>query len=594
MESHHQPFMDNNIEFTTVSVGIRFRFNNVIAIMMLVVCVAGASEDLTLNKKEDTLHFLRSFKERSDFGFGKTLPFGESCIIDSQCASKRCSGIISRSCVECESNEDCESGGVSKAGEMTKSFCIDSGRCSEWKRGVPIGPEGYPIQFPSVTRKVERKVMDNLVGEQVWHIPIDKQPNGTVIEVTDTHVKIPKHMHIIAAYAQNLEIPKRQESGIVSVLAGDNPLSVVTDRSFFYFAEKYHTLNYDGDWDQTVENNARKDIEDQGESGRKEAVENRKRRTALMAVWFKKSSTAEELVEAQQDMILVNQIRDYVTSEKARQNINAFMQSEGWASLSIIAKQAMIDAKTKTSLKSELECTHFEKGSGISQTNTHVFIPLNQELMTIKGNVQFFPVSSLGVLHGTVAAKYDKDLNTVELYMATTQKGEVNLDSTTNEGPSTFLVSPPYPGATVSAIDGRTDEYYSSYSYVDAVLEKAYLQYPQDYTYFEQDVNEACSGSVKQRLSSLAASVKSNTAHFAPDEASIVDTLKYTADFVPFASEAFHCNIAYLRNDIRGLNGVDAGAFGVSMHMFLEYDAKNAFDLYTRTIWLHWQDQFKV
>ena len=145
---------------------------------------------------------------------------GASCFFDSSCASGHCAGVLSRRCVECESDKHCgptdEHGvGLSAPSEAPAAFCVKA-RCSKWKRGKSIPRKGYPITVGAkanaglwssaeddVVVRVPRKVQAYLPGVLMYRIHLTDQPEAKgkhSIAINRTHVRIPRLVQLRAGY----------------------------------------------------------------------------------------------------------------------------------------------------------------------------------------------------------------------------------------------------------------------------------------------------------------------------------------------------------------------------------------------------------
>jgi len=474
---------------------------------------------------------------------------GSFCFSDRQCKSEICCGARSITgvygwCQECcvadnllvrlkspqgmspaEASRDCAAKiEQPPAGEFGKPFCSRAkGVCQAYANGESslIAGDGYPLWLPSDTMDNSREFYKLLVPrtvfsgtpepvfEQVWYIDFNEQDdefNTEGVNFNGTHIEIPVWEHLHAGYSRSYYSYDEHETGIITLVGGENELSLVTMFPKVAFVEKYHTLTYNGKMDTRRGDWIRAKSEEQMKS--KWRWHKWYRRTLAQAVSLFRRNSPFAQVEAGIDRALTWQVRRYVESYP-KEDIGSVnpSSSRSWASHSEKAKEAINSAKDDTFerefLKSEVHCKHLEErnGVGAGYTDTHFVLPVGRPITMSSGEMLKSPVYYLGFVVGHVTAHYDQDANVLQLfYQGYSQSRQYTDVKFRGPYPSGLYVSPVAEGSDYAVnpdIDGRGDVFYQPSKPPDDRSMMPWSPKQADFTLWQRPRSETCSFSAE-------------------------------------------------------------------------------------------------
>mmetsp|Transcript_9345 Transcript_9345/g.14410 ORF Transcript_9345/g.14410 Transcript_9345/m.14410 type:complete len:573 (+) Transcript_9345:13-1731(+) len=539
---------------------------------------------------------------------------GVSCRIDDECASGLCSKFLNTFwtvgvCSDCNTDNDCEGKGISRPGELPMAFCHkqkgNSNICLPWKRGKPIGDEGYPVHLPGNgavwVRRYLHEAQNSLEYEpamsQIWRFDLNNQPEGTLIDVNATHVKIPLYAEILAGYSRIYHaLDEEKETGVVTALFLRNPYSVITSKGHSAMLEKYHTLTYDGKLPTPKADRVEKELAERTEKQQRTAVKHRKARTLAMMSSIIPSKIVDSLIESGQDKVHWEKVRAYV-KERRKEGKLTNDSDRLWLSShrSNEAKEAVeVHAKTTSSLKSENHCKHFEDGYGIGLTKSHIEIPLNSPWVTVSGEMNYSPNYYMGLNNGIKIAKYDPETHALEFHYQAFQQWRHYADQTSNSvanGPSGLFIAPISPDFPVAREDGRSDQYYQDKPkwYMDVLAN--YRNIPVDYSLYDRDAT--CDEKTRERLADKWTDAKLEEAQV-EDTDNVFEDLLDLHSLVTVVIDGATCPSALMRSDYgQNSTGMEILEFITWAHLILEADPEVTEDLATAQFWDDWDKFYK-
>lgn len=555
-----------------------------------------------------------SSSRKADEGRDGAAELGADCYSDSACASEICSSRLffwKGSCVECNTDEDCPGQGESTPGEHPRAFCFKeeendaNARCSEWKQGEPINEKGYPIWYHGApgAQWIPRTTIDEgPVMDQVWHWDLNNQPDDTEFILSETHVSIPLNSHTLAAYSRTYHNYQEHETGIVTVAFLNNPMSVLTPNPVAGMVEKYHTLTYDGIMSTAKADRVRKEVETRSEAAQRQAKRGRTWRSMKMgAALTGLGAVISQQLEAGKDERHLDQIRDHIQQLLRDETSMDGIESTGWLDHSEKARQALADATTLPSLKSENHCKHFESGAGIEVTDTHIVIPLNSAFMANSGEMQFSPAYYFGLNSGVMLARHDESSGTLEIFYQASQmfRGYSDPKIAPEEWPfpSGLWVAPVHPSVPVMSTDGRTDQFYESEgpSGVASLqfLINQYLDVPVDYSMYDGGMEKTCPTELRDRLKPVWLRAKLEEMGQGAGT-NLMSRLSGMTNVLLAAVVGAPCGATFMRSDYGpGTMGLEMNEYSSWAHMILEVDPEKTETLVTSQFWDDWDAFFK-
>ena len=544
----------------------------------------------------------------ASIGFGRALPesglgLGETCNFHRNCASGVChwqEGVAASGiCVECTSDDHCEGQGESGPGEHPRAFCFEN-TCSQWKRGQPLDERGYPLWFEGTDEAtwIPRNVLEegnlgeerHAVMEQVWHWDLKQQPEGTEIVVDDKFVSIPLNAQTIAAYSRTYHQYEEHETGIVTAVFLNNPISLVTPYAVAGMIEKYHTLSYSGNWSTVRSDDIEAVVNARTPQENEQAQQEYTERSYKMGGFYTASGLINAQLESGQDQLHLDQIRDYV--EEVKEESFGDFESLGWALHSVEAQQALADAPGLASLKSENHCKHFESGAGIEVNSTHISIPLDKPFTTLSGEMVYSPTYYLGLNAGINLARYNAHTDTLEFYYRASQSYRGYSDGVipSEELPyeSGIWVTPVADNYPVSTMDGRTDEYYTD---IKPETPEDFLDIPVDYSIYDRSQEESCPEELQDRLDNAWEKAMLIQAQ---ESSNPVATFSNLASLLLVTVEGAPCGANYMRSEYKsGVVGLELNEYSVWVHLILEVDVEYTEQIVMADFWDDWMDILK-
>lgn len=408
--------------------------------------------------------------------------FGGGCGSDEYCCPWLFFGTIGN-CGACCADPQCLSQNRHQppAGEFGNPLCIDN-KCQAFANGEfsQIPEEGYPLWIPSETldqshefhkivlpREVYSQVDPKPIMEQVWYFDFNDQDSSfekEKIKYNGTHLEIPSYEAIHAGYSRSYNHFDEHETGIVTLISGDNTYSIVADYPRAAFVEKYHTLTYSG-----IKDTSRGDyMKTKSDEGMKKPFNRKKwfQRSFFQVTYLLLVDVYSQL-EAGIDHAIAWQVRRYVNSyPKTDIGKVSPKTSSSWASHSEQAQEAIKNAKDPNFVrefnKSEQHCKHFEDMQGVMEhTDTTVTYPLGQPITVFSGEMVNSPIYYLGLAAGHATFHYDEDKNVLQIFCQTFSHSRQYSDvKFPGPYPSGVHVSPVSEGpdyAVDADKDGRTD-----------------------------------------------------------------------------------------------------------------------------------------
>lgn len=528
---------------------------------------------------------------------------------------------------ECCSNADCAVGlGIPEAGEWGAAFCYE-GQCKTSsneatnENGVrsSIPAEGYPVWLPSETKDNSRKYRKVTVPrvvheeakplfEQVWYFDLNEQGEGfnkDDVMVSDTEISIPVWTPLHAAYSKSYHAWKEHETGIVTLVFGDNEMSMVTDYPKASFVEKYHTITFEGEQDHTrsefIKKKARVQLNEPWDYDSWVA-----RASSLFMDTSKKSIITGQ-VEAGIDRGVSWQVRRFTNEYKEEDfgSVNP-TSSKRWEHHTERAKAAIELARNpdlkRDYLKSEQHCKHFENfngvgliydGEGEDKDATHVTFPLGRPFTTLSGEMVNAPVHYLGFVVGYVIAHYDADTNVLQLFYQghsnSREPGDPNFHAAASEpalhvspvaeGPE-YYVDPKKDGRADSVLQLERPSNDSSYGFLGPL----FMTRPEvDYTLWARPRSDTCDPAIIDDPMWEEIDLPSV-------DNSIYELMAMSAMLTKGTVEGMPCADVWMRNDAgAGTHNFDANEMGVWTHFLAEVPDVLTKPMGLGRFWDHWE-----
>lgn len=335
----------------------------------------------------------------------------------------------------------------------------------------------------------------------LWYFDLKDQPeqppddeglSHSVLEgviYNGTHIQIPMYKQMVAGYSRKYKPYDEEETGIVTAAYLPNEVSVITDKPKAGMTEKYHTLTYSPEDQYSTDRGEYMRAQNEefmatptGESF--DVHQFAGRLDALSIVWGA-TGIISGYVEAGIDKAHLWQLRRYaaaVDEGKAKESPS----SPVWRHHTDLAKQAIDLAKDSDFMsdrrvkKSENHCKHFEDGTGVSYTDTHVTIPLNTPITTLSGEMVYSPMYYLGLNSGYNVVHYDEENQVLQMFYQVFDQARQYSDvehQDDNKNPSGLWLSRVAEGDEyeVSEVDGRSDIYLDlvkpEFKLVNAILD---------------------------------------------------------------------------------------------------------------------------
>mmetsp|Transcript_3737 Transcript_3737/g.4148 ORF Transcript_3737/g.4148 Transcript_3737/m.4148 type:complete len:570 (+) Transcript_3737:2-1711(+) len=536
----------------------------------------------------------------------------ELCSRDNQCLSGHClkewHSFWTGVCCECETHDDCEGKGISRPGELPKAFCYqEEGTkkfCSKWKHGKPIDGNGYPLHLPSKAnkgpdwiRRFIHEVDNEPAMSQVWHWDLNNQPEGTTIDVNETHVSIPLYTQTLAGYSRTYHVfGNEHETGIATSTFMSNQYSIISTKAYAGMTEKYHTLTYDGVLPTSRADRIKEELRNRPAKMQRRAEQGYKVRSYAQMGALIPAKVADTFLEAGQDQVHLESLRKYVKGLLLESSTIKVNHDNFWLpSWSAEAKEALEYAKSYKSIKSENHCKHFEDGYGIVVTDTHIEIPLNSPWVTLGGETATSPEYHMGFNTGISIAKYDTEKNSLEFHYKAYQQFRYYADpeEDRSEEPiqSALWLAQFSPEHPISDVDGRSDQYYRLEPYWYQGMLASYKKIPIDYSIYDRG-NDICDKKVREKLSGKWDDAKLEQAQVQETD-NVLEDLMDLHSLMQILVDGAACS-NFMKADF-GPNTTGFGTleFFVSAHLILEFDPHVTEEMATKQFWDDWDTFYK-
>mmetsp|Transcript_37537 Transcript_37537/g.54961 ORF Transcript_37537/g.54961 Transcript_37537/m.54961 type:complete len:662 (+) Transcript_37537:236-2221(+) len=409
--------------------------------------VYGTSREGVGDMSEVSKGHNNEMSETADFLMGNGLPF---CSENSHCDSGEVCCNLKKTipgvgtCKECCTNFDCFPRIIQPpAGEWGKPFCINA-RCQsnneDEESGTTspkIAKDGYQAWAPSESidnskefrgYKIPRILHSNEpkpVMDQVWYVDFNEQRDDFPIEKISsngTHIMIPIFEYFHSGYSKSYHQYNEHETGISTLVMGDNEYSLVSDYPKTSFVEKYHTLTYSGKKETTSRGDDFLDLSAKHKNDKDWNMNKWKIRALKQVIAYTRRKSIEAQVEGGIDRSVSWQIRRFVNSHKTEDTgkLNP-STSSAWASHTKKAKKAIEIAKDpnfkRELMKSEQHCKHLEDNpTGLDYTDTHVIIPLGVPITQFTGEIVNAPTHYLGLGVGYTTFMFDETSKVLQMY----------------------------------------------------------------------------------------------------------------------------------------------------------------------------------
>ena len=174
-------------------------------------------------------------------------------------------------------------------------------------------------------------------------------------------------------------------------------------------------MAHDGELDTSWVDRIREELKNRDAATEQEAEEDHIQRTYQMATAAGLANVPTMTVEANQDVVHMTEIREYVRRVNSGElPVEELVSSQVLLDGSNEAVEALVHARTLPSLKSNNHCSHFEGQEDVGLTATHLEFPLGKPVTWLKGITEFAPSHLFGLGAGAGVAHYDSNKNTLE------------------------------------------------------------------------------------------------------------------------------------------------------------------------------------
>ena len=552
---------------------------------------------------------------QSAWSFFNDLPDGSHCLVGhNSCENHCCPKLLfgyTGICSACCFHGDCAGTFPQPpAGEFGTPFCGEEGTCISHPNEESIPEEGYPVWLPSETidnakefRRLDipRHVVPGTdpVFDQVWYFDFSEQEDIGVsmddVIYTKDSISIPLWAMMHAGYSKAYATFDEEETGIVTLVTGNNEASLVTNYPKTTFVEKYHTLTFDGKKDTARAEFMKKKAEEGLKEGPWDADSWVHRSTnQFTALGLRGTITAQ--VEAGIDQAVVWQARRFANSfpESARGSLNPSTVPR-WGEHAKKARRALELAKDpnfeREYLKSEQHCKHFEEGNGVDYTQTHATFPLGRPVVTSSGEMVNAPTHYLGFVGGVIIADFDEETKVLQIYYqghtVSRQYADVAFPGPNGVGSSALFVSAVTDGADYYVDpkkDGRTNEYLTlEQPRDDLSMVLSFSEVQRDYTLWARPRSDTCADGIDEADFWTEMDL-------APGAESIWQTLSGTATLSKGVVKGMPCADVWMRSDAgAGTHGFDTNEMGVWGHFLMEVPDETTRTLGLARWWDNWE-----
>jgi len=384
--------------------------------------------------------------------------------------------------------------------------------------------DGYPIYVDGWNATyVPRKVIDGFASSMVFSFPLAQGGrDGATITADATSVRFPLEVLLQGGYARNVDSTGEQETGATNVMWMQNLDSILTDRAVVAWASKEHTLEHNAAaWD---ESNLDKILKDRNSlktqafwNGLKLFPEKRNKLNMLRDVATGVAGATNwgyEVTDASLDLPHIEQLRAYIEKDDHTAGVAEKLGSERFAKMSADAATAAANAAGLPVVKSEQLCLHLEEAPGLylNAKEKYFEMPLNKNLVALRGQVSAAPMRVFRVLTGNLVATLSESGNEIQFYMTFSSQSYVPLGAPgTSEGLAPIgLYLGPVDGKTadttdypVPATDGRSIAHIAGPSKIRYQLHKVLERIPVDYERWWRDFAKMCPPERVEAMSKL-------------------------------------------------------------------------------------------
>lgn len=381
------------------------------------------------------------------------------------------------------------------------------------------------------------------------------------------------------------------ETGIVSLKFAQNPASIVTPYAAACTAEKYHTLTNDGELDTSWVDRIREELEQRDAASEQQAEDDQIRRSYQMIASVNMADVPSMVTESNLDVVHLTEIRDYVHRVTSGElPLAELVNNPVLEDASNEAAEALVHARTLSSLKSNNHCSHFEEADNIRVTATHLEFPLGSPVTWLKGITEFAPSHYFGLNAGVGVAHYDSSRNILEFRIQQFQQSRMYIDPAPPK-PNGLYVAPILSHYPAREEDGRSDQFYEpdmDYSFaLNAAIDYT-NSIPIDYSAFDRA--PTCSPEFDAPFDDLW--VRATTEND-PDK-NLFENLGDKAATLRLAAESPRCGSTWIKAD----NYPDFVGYGpleylMYVHTLVEHKDADRKEACTSTWWDEWNAFYK-
>ena len=204
------------------------------------------------------------------------------------------------------------------------------------------------------------------------------------------------YKHVRAGYARNVAATGEWESGISNMMIGDNTQSIISPLVRSGLGEKIHVTRHTGPWDTSAADGIEELMDNRWWSTNRAASYLKLKRDQAVSIAAQGLDFGGRITEASLDLDLMQSLRTYVDENH---DVDAKKSTTSYNGLAADATQGLLDAATKTPVKSENRCFHWEEHPDlrVDAANKILEIPLDKNLVGVMGQVVFSPMRVFSV-----------------------------------------------------------------------------------------------------------------------------------------------------------------------------------------------------
>jgi len=454
--------------------------------------------------------------------------------------------------------------------------------------------DGYPIYMDGWNATyVPREVIDGFASQMVFSFPLEQ---SATIGIDGTSARVPLQVLLQGGYARKVDTTGEEESGLANVVWMQNVESILTDKATVFWASKEHTVQSNGKgWDETsLDQTVQYRRSPAGRAA--QTVLNRgalvpvgpmagtwipgQRITTLRDITEGISGStgwAYEIVDGSMDLGHLEQVREYAVLEDGEADVEEKLASADYTALSAEATEMAQPGAGRTGVKSEQLCLHIEEAEGLTlhAEEGYFELPLNKNLVALRGQVSASPMRVFGVLTGTLVATLSPSGKELLLYLTFSSQSYVPFSAGAKLPPPALYLGPvdgkaasatAYP---VPATDGRSTKHIHGPSKFRWQTYKVLQKIPVDYTRFWKPHEEICP---PERVDTLNTIFTNGSAWLAKHERGLkaANELLYYLAVGGVLFLNVNCAGNYLRGIPNGGNGYEQLEMTVFGHFIFE------------------------